>query len=147
MRRVIADTVAMISFTTIVGAASELLIVGLSPMQVLMTRMGAIPANLLTSRPYGIYRDFVMRRSGVIGMPGVSGRIARFVVDTIAFTSFKMPLYALLLWLAGANWTEIGVAVVSAMGLTMALGRIYGMYLDMIRRLFGAPGLEGPSER
>ncbi|PRY21220.1 L-alanine exporter [Aliiruegeria haliotis] len=144
MRRILADTVAMITFTTFFGACSELFIVGMTPLQVLATRAGAIPANLVTSRPYGLYRDAVMRFSGALGMRGIPGRLARFCVDTLAFASFKMPVYVVLLRMAGASWSEVGVAVVSAIVLTMALGRVFGMYLDLVRTVMGVPALERP---
>lgn len=136
----------MILFTTFFGALSELLIVGLTPGQTLVTRLGAIPANLVTSRPYGIYRDVLMRRSGVHVVPGPQGRMLRFLVDTLAFVSFKMPLYAILLKLVGATWTEVWVAIGSAIVLALSLGRLYGLFLDRMRRVFGVPALETPPD-
>ena len=96
-------------------------------------RLTAIPAMLLTGRPYGLWRDMIFRRTGALDF----GPIARTQTDTLAFLTFQVPVYAAILLFAGASPLQILAAISSALILMILLGRPYGIYLDACRRLAG----------
>lgn len=122
------------------AGASELLIARMSPGQTLISRAMAVPVMLATGRPYGMWRDFVFSRT----MP--RGRITRTATDMGAFVTFQVPVYAAILWLAGAGGAQMATALGSATVLMVVLSRPYGLWLDWMRRVFGAaPGAATPS--
>ncbi|MEM8662598.1 MAG: L-alanine exporter AlaE [Pseudomonadota bacterium] len=133
MRATLVDTFAGIVFFTVVPGLLELWIVGLSPSQVFWARLTAVPVLLLTGRPYGLWRDFVMVRSGALR----HGQVARFLADTAAFVSFQLPIYAGILLMVGASRADIVTGVATAFVAMLAVSRVYGLYLDLVRRLFG----------
>jgi hypothetical protein len=138
MKRFLADTFALIVFSTVAGAFVEFLIAGLSASQVLQARLVAVPVILLTARPYGLYRDWLFRafraRAG--------GPLRAALIDILAFVSFQVPVYALNLALAGATLGQIAASVASAVVILLISGRPYGLFLDWCRRLFGVAETE-----
>lgn len=132
MRRLIADTIALVIFCTVAAGLVEILVVGLSGEQLLYTRLAAIPAIILTARPYGMWRDMIFRR-GV--RDGDQARATVF--DTIAFVSFQGPVYALILLFAGASAGQIMLAIPAAAAAMVIAGRPYGIFLDWVRRACG----------
>jgi hypothetical protein len=133
MRGTVVDTVAAVTFFTVVGAAVEYLIAGLSPAQVVVTRGTMIPVLLLTGRPYGLWRDLVLRASGARRR----GPVVMYVADTLAFLTFKAPIYAAVLLLAGASLVQVAAAVGSGTVAALALSRPFGVFLDWLRRRTG----------
>jgi len=134
MRRLLADTFALIIFCTVAAGLVELLVVGLSADQLLHTRLAAIPAIIVTARPYGIWRDMVFRHFKV--NEASPARAVAF--DTVAFVGFQGPVYALILLLAGASLAQIALAIPAAAVAMILAGRPYGVFLDWVRRVFGA---------
>lgn len=59
MRRFMADTTAMISFSFVVGMFIEIVISGLTFGQSLQSRITGIVVNLLTGGLYGKFRDWI----------------------------------------------------------------------------------------
>ena len=142
MRRLLADTTALVVFQTLGAGAIELLVVGLSFGQMVQTRGLAIPAALLTARPYGLLRDAAKRRLG--GEAG--GALRRAAIDIGTFTAFNLPVYAGLLVLAGATLGQIAVAGLSAVVVMAGCGQPYGLFLEACRRLFEVPGSARPAD-
>ena len=99
------------------------------PPRVLVSRAATIPALLLTGRPYGLWRDAVLNRTGA----RAGGRLAFLVADTIAFLTFQMPVYAAVLALAGAAPAQIARALVAATLAMLLLSRPFGAFLDWLR--------------
>lgn len=132
MRPFLVDTLATVVFFTVVAAFTELMVAGLEPVQVLIARAVTIPVMVVTGRPYGAWRDRVLRR---LRPRGRAGRIA---ADTLAFLSFQVPVYIAVLALAGAEAGEIAVAVGVALGFMLASARPFGLFLEAMRRRFGA---------
>ena len=62
MKSYLVDTASSLVFFTVIAALSELLIAGMAPGQVLIARLIMIPVMLATSRPYGLWRDWVFAR-------------------------------------------------------------------------------------
>lgn len=131
-RLFIADTLAMVIFSFVTGMAIELLIAKMDIMQSLTSRVVAIPLNLVTARPYGLYRDFIVKRLNV------KQRILKSLVDILIFVSFQVPVYIFVLLVAGADLEQIIKACSSVIMFFLVLGRPYGLFLDFLRKLFKA---------
>ncbi|AHM04763.1 hypothetical protein roselon_02438 [Roseibacterium elongatum DSM 19469] len=137
------DTGTTIVFFTIVAGLTELLLAGMSPREVLVTRALTVPVMVLTGRPYGMWRDMWFRRVPARGL------IARTALDIAAFLSFQVPVYAMILWVAGADVGEMAIALGSAVWLMVLLSRPFGLVLERVRRAFGLapPGLAHAPDR
>lgn len=133
MRRFLADIVASIIFFTVAAALSELLIVRLSPSQVLDARLAALPFMVLAARPYGWYRDRIFEKFDALN----KSSSAQMAIDTLTFISFQLPVYAAILWYVDATWTQILVACGSTVVLMAISARPFGLFLDFVRKLFG----------
>jgi hypothetical protein len=131
VRRFLADTIALIVFSTALGSAVEIGLAGLTWKQSLQIRLAAIPVALLTGRLYGVYRDALTRSLAVRAQPG------RLLPDIVANTTFQLPLYALLLWWNGAIWRQMLIAMLSILPLVMISGPPYALFLVWCRHLFG----------
>lgn len=125
------DTLAAVAFFTLAAGASELLIAGLAPSQVLVTRLVTIPVLVLTGRPYGMWRDATFRLARPVSA------LARAITDAAAFVTFQVPVYVAILVLAGAEWDEVLRAAGAAVALMLLCSRPYGLFLDGVRRLAG----------
>lgn len=132
MRRYLADTFALIVFSTIGGACVELFIAGLTVEQTVKTRIAAIPVMLLAGRPYGIYRDWLFRLFGANN----GDQIKAAITDTFANVTFQVPVYSSLLAVNGASVNQIIAAVSSVIVLIVVSGRPYGLFLVWCRKLF-----------
>ena len=132
MRRYIADTFALVMFSTVGGACVELFVAGLSVEQTVKTRIAAVPIMLAVGRPYGKYRDWLFRNFQVKDRDQFKATL----LDTFANSTFQIPLYACLLALNGATFNQILSAVSSVIVLIMVSGRPYGLFLGWCRKLF-----------
>ncbi|MGF1554024.1 MAG: L-alanine exporter AlaE [Paracoccaceae bacterium] len=125
-------------FFTAVATFSERVVAGMAWDSVLASRAASVPAMLLTGRACGRWRDWAMARLARRG----HGDRRRALADAGVFMAFQVPVYAAILWVAGASLAE----GVSAMALMALVGRPYGLFLDAVRRLFGlAPASGGVS--
>ncbi|WP_340119379.1 L-alanine exporter AlaE [Pelagibius sp. 7325] len=133
MRAFIADTVALVLFFTVLGALNEHYVAGMAWSEVARSRAIGAPLMVLTARPYGVWRDWLM--------PGLTPPLPRLATDALSLLIFQVPIYAAILWLGGASGAGIlkGAAVFSLM--MMVVGRPYGVWLDFVRARFGlGPG-------
>lgn len=132
MRRLFSDTFALVVFSTVGAFATEMWIVGLTLEQSLWTRLMALPVIVLTAWPYGVYRDMLFTRAPSANWLG------KFAIDTFAFVSFQMPIYAGLLLVNGATSAQIVTAILGSVVIITASGRPYGLFLEACRTLFRA---------
>jgi L-alanine exporter len=132
MRRYLADTSALLVWSTFAGLFIEIVIAGLAVEQSLYARLTALPVTLITARPYGLYRDWIWR-----AWRADEGAARRLIVDTAALISFQLPLYWMILAFVGATLWQIAAASVTAIVVLAVSGRPYGVLLDAFRRLFG----------
>lgn len=132
MRRYLADTSALLVYSTVAGMFIEIVIAGLTVEQSLYARLTSFPINLIVGRPYGLYRDWIWRLCRAD--KGVARRLA---ADTTAFISFQLPLYWAILAFVGATFWQIAAASVTVIVILAVSGRPYGALLDLFRRLFG----------
>lgn len=134
MRRYLADTLAQIVFSTIVGAFVEIFLAGLSLGQSAGVRLAAIPVIVFIGRPYGIYRDWLFGLAA-----GNSSQLKAAAVDTFANVTFQIPIYCALLAFNGATVPQIVSAASSIVVISALSGRPYGLFLVWCRTLFGVP--------
>ena len=131
-RETIADTFALITFGLVVGMAVEIFIAGLSIDQSIQSRLLSIPTNILIARPYGLFRDWVMKFGGA----RKGSQLRHAVLDIIAFLGFQMPVYALLVASTGASVDQVITACIGQTGALIVMGRPYGIYMQMCRNWF-----------
>ncbi|MFK3925952.1 L-alanine exporter AlaE [Serratia liquefaciens] len=136
-RSAAADTFALVVYCFIAGMAIEILVSGMSFQQSLSSRLLSIPVNILIAWPYGRYRDLFIR---------IARRADRYpfflrnLADLLAYVSFQSPVYAAILWSVGADGQQIITAVASNAVVSMAMGVVYGYFLEYCRRLFRVTG-------
>ena len=130
-KMLVADTLAMILFSTVMCMSIEVFVAGMTITQSLIARAAAVPTNLLTGRPYGCYRDILFSRFNLDGNSFLQNALG----DTVAFVSFQLPLYAFVLLMAHASLHQIIISG-GMMTLVFAVaGRPYGVFMGYCRRL------------
>lgn len=137
-RSYLADTLALILFFTTTGVINERWIAGMTWEQVFHARLIGGALMIPVGRPYGMWRDWVMRRA-------THTRASRLLWDSVALMSFQVPIYAAIIAFSGASGEGLVRGVLGAAVMMLVLGRPYGAFLNGIRRLFGlAPGGQKP---
>jgi hypothetical protein len=126
----LADIFAMVTFSFVTGMIIEMAIAEMTLKTSLISRGTSIPLNIVTARPYGIFRNWL------ISSFKPQKLVARMAVDFLAFISFQVPVYIIGLLIAGANLEQMMKAVASVIGFFMIMGPPYGVYLEQCRRLF-----------
>jgi hypothetical protein len=132
-----ADTFALVVYCFIAGMAIEILVSGMSFQQSLSSRLLSIPVNILIAWPYGRYRDLFIRAARRFHRQPF---LLRNLADLLAYVSFQSPVYAAILWSVGADGQQIITAVTSNAVVSMAMGVVYGYFLEYCRRLFRVAG-------
>jgi hypothetical protein len=136
-RSAAADTFALVVYCFIAGMAIEILVSGMSFQQSLSSRLLSIPVNILIAWPYGRYRDLFIRVARRFHRHPF---LLRNLADLLAYVSFQSPVYAAILWSVGADGQQIITAVTSNAVVSMAMGVVYGYFLEYCRRLFRVAG-------
>ncbi len=132
--RFIVDAFAMNAFSIAICTPNELLIAGMDFDEYVRTRLTAIVLNTLTGRPYGVWRDWLVRKLK-IGTETSSG--IKYLGDTTAFIGFQLPLYWLSMMLGGAELIEMISASTTLTVVAGLTGRPYGVWLDKFRNECG----------
>lgn len=109
LRHAVADTFAMVVYCTVVNMMIEIFLSGMSFEQSLSSRLVAIPVNIIIAVPYGLYRDWIIRKSLTIRKSGWMKSSA----DVFSYVTFQSPVYVTILWFVGADWHQISAAVSS----------------------------------
>jgi hypothetical protein len=141
LRAWLVDTAAMVVFCTLTGMVMELAVAGLSWRQSIAARLAAIPLNLVTARPYGLYRDAVVRQ---LARWPRARTLQVGLADVLAFTTFQVPVYAAVLALSGAGHAEMIAACLALCGLATVSGYPYGLFLRLCRHLSSGWALRAP---
>jgi hypothetical protein len=138
LRSYVADTTALIAIFTTTGVINERFVAGMTWEQVLNARLIGAALMVPVGRPYGVWRDWMMQHAS-------STRVSRVFWDGLALLSFHVPIYAVIIGFSGARECGLLRGVVGAAALMILLGRPYGAFLNMVRRLFAlAPGGSRP---
>jgi vacuolar-type H+-ATPase subunit I/STV1 len=127
-----ADTLALILFFTTTGIVNERFIAGMAWEQVLHARLIGGVLMVPVGRPYGIWRDWMMRHAK-------DTRISQILWDAWSLMSFQVPIYAAIIAFSGATGAGLIRGVLGAAAMMLVLGRPYGAFLNWIRHLFGLP--------
>ena len=131
-RAYIADTIALIVFFTTTGVINERFVAGMTWEQVLHARVVGAFLMVPVGRPYGLWRDWVMSHATENG-------VSRLIWDSLALLSFQVPIYAAIIAFSGATGDGLFRGVIGAAVMMLLLGRPYGAFLHLVRRLFGLP--------
>ncbi|TCW16210.1 L-alanine exporter [Raoultella sp. BIGb0138] len=131
-RAFLADTVALILFFTTTGIINERLIAAMTWEQVFHARLLGAALMIPVARPYGIWRDWIMKRAG-------QGRMSQLLWDSVALVSFQVPVYAAIIAFSGASGSGLLRGTLGAALMMLFLGRPYGAFLNRVRKLFGLP--------
>ncbi len=133
-RAFVADTVALLLFFTVTGLINERFIAHMSWDQVLHARALGAVLMVPIGRPYGVWRDRLMRQAR-------PDRLSQLMWDSLALVSFQVPIYAVIIAVSGASGRGLLMGVLGATVMMFALGRPYGAFLNRVRALFGlSPG-------
>lgn len=127
-----ADTTALILFFTTTGIINERFIAGMTWEQVLHARLLGAALMIPVARPYGIWRDWLMKRAS-------QSRASLLLWDSIALVSFQVPLYAAIIAFSGASGSGLVRGTFGAALMMLLLGGPYGAFLNGVRKLFGLP--------
>lgn len=136
-----ASDIAAINLFSLSFALNEAYIAGMDWTEVGKTRLAAVVGNTVIGRPYGIYRDWVMKK---LHVKKNSHWLKKYAVDVGTFATGQTPFYLGFLAVAGADASEMARA---ASFLTLAaplVGRPQGYVYDKMRDQFG---LEGAYEK
>jgi hypothetical protein len=123
---------ALILFFTTTGIINEHLVAGMTWEQVFRARLLGAILMVPVGRPYGIWRDWVMRHAQ-------PGRLSQLIWDGLALVSFQVPIYAAIIAISGASGRGLLLGTFGATVMMLALGRPYGAFLGWVRALFGLP--------
>ena len=134
LRTFVADTTALILFFTTTGVINERFVAGMAWEQVFHARILGAVLMVPVGRPYGLWRDWIMRHAR-------PDRVSQLVWDSLALVSFQTPIYAAIIAVSGAAGRGLLFGVLGATVLMLALGRPYGAFLNWVRAVFGvSPG-------
>lgn len=128
----LADTIALLLFFTTTGMLNERFVAGMQWDQVLHARLLGAILMVPVARPYGIWRDWVMRQAS-------DNRFSRILWDSIALVTFQVPIYAAIIAVNGASGIGLLSGVLGATVMMLVLGRPYGAFLNWVRGMFGLP--------
>jgi hypothetical protein len=140
------DIVAMNTFSFAIAIPLELGSAHLSVQSFIRVRAIALVTNTLTGRPYGVWRDYVVRNLCAQGR----GRTRIYIADMLAFGAFQLPVYCVNLVIGGhATLSQIMRTALPVTLLAGVIGGPYGLYLEWLRRLcrISAPQQEVESPR
>ena len=127
----IADTLALVTFTVVTGMFIEIVIVGMTLHQSVISRLMCQPLNISLGRVYGLYRDRIISR-----VCGERKTILKETVgDILAYLSFQLPLYIGILIAVGMDMQGIIKAAISQTVALVILGAPYGHWLGFVRSM------------
>lgn len=131
-RAFIADTLALILFFTTTGIVNERFVAGMSWEQVWHARVLGAALMIPVGRPYGAWRDRLMRHAKPT-------RLSQLLWDSLALVSFQVPIYVAIIALNGATGRGLLLGTLGAIVMMLCLGRPYGAFLNWVRKRFGLP--------
>lgn len=131
-RAFVADTSALVLFFTVTGLLNERFVAGMSWEEVLHARVLGALLMLPVGRPYGVWRDWLMRHA-------LPTRLSRILWDSLALVTFQVPIYAAIITVSGASGRGLVLGILGATCIMLVSGRPYGAFLNWTRRLYGLP--------
>jgi hypothetical protein len=126
-----ADTFALNTFCYLISIPIELGFAQMTFTTHLTARFIGLFIITGTARPFGIWRDFVFRK---LKISASDTGIKPYIVDTLAYLSFELPLYMINMSMSGASLTQALRAALIFCVIAGVVGRPYGLYRAYIRR-------------
>ena len=123
----------MNSFSYVVALVLEVGVAGMSWGAHFQARLVAILVNTMTAGPFGSYRTMLFSKMEID--PNQLS-VRSYLVDSIAFASFQLPIYCVNLWLAGTSFSEGLIASLSLLAVAGIMGGPYGRFLTFVYRMF-----------
>ncbi len=146
-RKFLADTIARITFSFATGMVIEMGFAGMSLMKSLISRLIAQPTTAATARIYGRFRDWGLRKIDIEKkhfknkwLNRVIFGLKYFISNTFTYVVFYCTQYALIRYfVVGATYEETKIATITLGASSVLLGILYGLWLDLIRKIFRVP--------
>ncbi|WP_394003682.1 L-alanine exporter AlaE [Luteimonas sp. WGS1318] len=132
LRAFVADTTALVLFFTVTGVLNERVVSGMDWNEVLHARLLGAALMIPVARPYGVWRDCLMRRAAPT-------RRSRLLWDSLALVTFQVPIYAVIIAISGASGRGLVFGILGATAIMLVSGRPYGAFLNWVRARFGLP--------
>jgi hypothetical protein len=131
-RSFIADTLSLLLFFTTTGIINERMIAGMTWEQVFHARLLGAVLMVPVARPYGLWRDWIMKRAR-------DTALSQLIWDCAALMTFQVPIYAAIIAVSGAAGAGLLSGIIGATVMMLVLGRPYGLFLNWVRHVFGLP--------
>ncbi len=104
----------------------------------LLVRLPHAIIDTFTGRPYGKFRDYLLKKFDVTKESGFWKKAyADVIANGIANAVFYTPVYAATLYASGANEKQIATACGVSLVTSVLIGRPYGWLMDKVRDWFG----------
>ncbi len=139
----IVEAFTMNVFSIVITTPNEILIAGMDFGEYIRTRMAALLLNTLTGRPYGVWRDWLIKKLQISKESSIG---MRYIGDTLSFIGFQLPLYWLSMMFGRAELTEMVRASVTLTIIAGITGRPYGVWLEKFRNECGLSSAEDSDE-
>lgn len=133
IKEYLVDTSGVLLFQNPVFGTNEYFIAGLELDEIISTRIGMSTISLLSSRPYGKFREYWAKICKT--SPGDSN-LRKYLTDVSANIVFYVPIYGGILYTSDVSSDEVGIALSTATALAVVIGRPYGWFLDKWRKIF-----------
>lgn len=131
--RFMVDAIAMNAFS-LSYFINEKFVAGMDWTETGKARLVAAIGNTITGRPYGIYRDFVMKK---LNVKEESHWFKKYLADVFTFATGQTPLYVAYLAAAGADSEQIVRGATFLTFVAPLTGRPQGVTYDYVRNQFG----------
>ncbi len=128
--RFLVEAFTMNAFSIAISTPNEILLAGMDFREFIRTRIAAMVFNTLTGRPYGIWRDWLLKK---IGLTPYSSRGKKYFGDTLAFIGFQLPGYWGCCLIGGVELNETIKASIVLTIIAGLTGGPYGIWLEKFR--------------
>lgn len=125
-----ADTFALNTFCYFISLPIELGFAQMTLSTHLSARLVGLFIITSTARPFGMWRDYIFKR---FGLSDSDKGLKPYLVDTLAYLSFELPLYMVNMAISGATLMQAMKAALTFCIIAGFVGRPYGIYRALIR--------------
>lgn len=125
-----ADTFALNTFCYFISLPIELGFAQMTLSTHLSARLVGLFIITSTARPFGIWRDYIFKKFGISDS---DKGLKPYLVDTLAYLSFELPLYMINMTISGATLMQAIKAALIFCIIAGFVGRPYGIYRAFIR--------------
>ncbi|CDG21585.1 conserved membrane protein of unknown function [Xenorhabdus poinarii G6] len=126
-----ADIIALNTFCYFISIPIELGFAQMSFATHLHARFIGLFIITTTARPFGIWRDWIFKK---FNLTNSDKGLKPYLVDTLAYLSFEMPLYIANLTMSGASLEQVLKSILFFSCIAGLVGRPYGIYRHFIRK-------------